>query len=67
MSSYGAPDCLICGAGSDYCTLTTASGIEIDCRDLQLKNPDDLAWNIELAKSLRESVDHATGGEHDGA
>jgi hypothetical protein len=62
VSSYGAPDCEICGAHTDYCHLETASGISIDCRDLQLKNMADLAWNIELAKSLRESVDHATGG-----
>ena len=65
MSMHGAGQCLICGAWSDYCELYAASGVRIDCRNLQLKNLADLARNIELAKSLRESVDHATGGEHD--
>jgi hypothetical protein len=61
VSSYGAPDCEICGAHTDYCHLETASGISIDCRDLQLKNMADLAWNIELAKSLHS--DHTDTGE----
>jgi hypothetical protein len=67
VSMYGAPPCGICGAHSDYCTLDTASGIQIDCRDLQLKNPDDLAWNIELARELRSVTirDEATEAEHD--
>jgi len=65
VSSYGAPDCAICGAHTDYCTLTTATGIDIDCRDLMLRNQADLAWNIELAKSMRDQSNHATGGEHD--
>lgn len=56
MSSYGAPDCPICGAHTDYCTLTTATNIEIDCRELQLRDPDDLAWNTELAKSVSEAL-----------
>jgi hypothetical protein len=54
MSSYGAPPCGICGATSDYCHLTTATGIDIDCRDLQLKNSADLAANIELARSRND-------------
>jgi hypothetical protein len=61
MSMHGAPDCGICGAASDYCHLTTATGIQIDCRDLQLKNPTDLVWNIELARELRS--DHTSHGE----
>ncbi len=52
VSSYGAPDCPICGAHSDYCHLETASGITIDCRDLQLRDPDDLERNIALAKAI---------------
>ncbi len=52
MSSYNAGPCGICGAVTDYCHLTTASGIEIDCRDLKLANPADLDANIELAREL---------------
>jgi hypothetical protein len=55
MSINGAPDCPICGAASDYCHLETASGISIDCRDLQLRNEHDLAFNIELAKAMRDN------------
>lgn len=43
MSSHDATDCPICGAHTDYCHLETASGISIDCRDLQLRNTDDLS------------------------
>jgi hypothetical protein len=57
VSGYGHPDCGICGAHTDYCILTTATGIDIDCRDLQLKNTADLQWNIELAKSLNDHTD----------
>jgi hypothetical protein len=57
MSIEGAPDCGICGAHGDYCHLTTASGIEIDCRNLQLKNPDDFAFNIGLAGELRSGCE----------
>jgi hypothetical protein len=57
MSIEGAPDCGICGAHGDYCHLATASGIEIDCRNLQLKNPDDLAFNIGLAGELRSGCE----------
>ena len=53
MSSYNAPDCPICGAHTDYCTLETASGITIDCRDLKLRNPDWLSFNIALARTRR--------------
>lgn len=65
MSSYGAPDCPICGAASDYCTLETASGITIDCRNLELRDPTDLEWNIKLAADLRSmlrNTKHATEG-----
>lgn len=55
MSSYGAPDCAICGAHTDYCHLTTATGISIDCRNLMLRNPADLKWNIEQAKEMRDA------------
>ncbi len=62
MSSHDAPDCPICGAHSDYCHLETASCISIDCRNLMLRNPEDLAWNIELAKAIH-GTDDATEGE----
>jgi hypothetical protein len=65
VSGYGHPDCSICGAHTDYCTLTTASGISIDCRDLQLKNMADLAWNIELAKSLHSDHTDTDEQSHD--
>lgn len=44
MSSYGAPDCPICGAHADYCTLTTATGVDVDCRFLELRDPRDAEW-----------------------
>jgi hypothetical protein len=52
MSTHIAPACGICGSGSDYCHMTTATGIQIDCRDLQLKNTANLAWNIEFAREM---------------
>lgn len=56
MSMEGAGQCGICGAWSDYCTLRTASGIDVDCRELKLRHPSDLQYNIELAKNLREAM-----------
>jgi hypothetical protein len=55
MSEHGQV-CGICGAHGDYCQLEAASGLSIDCRQLQLKNPDDLQGNIEMAQSLREAL-----------
>ena len=57
MSSYGASDCPICGAHTDYCSLDTPTGISIDCRDLKLRDPSMLQWNIELAAELSKSYD----------
>lgn len=37
MSMHGAGQCRICGAWSDYCTLDTAAGPSVDCRDLMLR------------------------------
>lgn len=57
MSSHNADDCPICGAHSDYCHLETPVGVSIDCRNLKLRNPEDLEWNIELAKSIHSTDD----------
>ena len=55
MSSYGAPDCPLCGAHTNYCHLETPTGISIDCRRLKLRDESEVEWNIELAKALREA------------
>lgn len=57
MSMNGAPDCPICGAHSDYCTLTTATGVLVDCRALTLRNPDDLEAHRSIATMLTEEGD----------
>ena len=57
MSSHDAPDCPICGAHTDYCHLETPVGVSIDCRDLQLRNPQDAEW----IASMRDA--NATEGE----
>lgn len=55
MSEYGQV-CGICGAHGDYCMLETPTMLTIDCRQLQLKNPDDLEGNIQMAANIREDV-----------
>ena len=57
MSSYNAGPCGICGAESDYCHLETAAGPSIDCRDLQLKYPDDIDRITQMAADMNDQTD----------
>ena len=60
MSINGAPDCPICGAASDYCTLETPVGVSIDCRDLKLKREKDTTWIRAAAWSIANPIEEKT-------
>lgn len=66
MSMYGAPDCPLCGAHSDYCELEVGvHGVRMDCRNLtdvlrylppekleQLRR--DYQFQVDVMKSIWE-------------
>lgn len=54
MSMYGAGECQLCGAWSDYCTLETPTGVSIDCRNLRLADDMPEDWYRKLAREIRE-------------
>jgi hypothetical protein len=74
MSMQGAPACEICGAHSDYCTLETAMGTRVDCRDLRLQSTDNAdveRLRAEIAElhaerdQLRDTIWERSHGDDD--
>lgn len=54
MSGYGFGKCRLCSAVDDYCMMTTATGIELDCRQViaamdkkKLKDLESYVSNVE--------------------